>query len=114
MLATLLVFFLAVMLVGLVPFRQILNQREAVAGAEQRLDTLIEANGQLEDEIEALTTPVEIERRAREDFGLVRPGEIAYIVVPTEVDEVEVSESNERPESWFDSIVDFFTGRDGG
>ncbi len=114
MLATLLVFFLAVMLVGLVPFRQILNQREAVAGAEHRLDTLIEANTQLEEEIEALETPVEIERRAREDFGLVRPGEIAYIVVPTEVEEVEVPESSERPQSWFDSIVDFFTGRDGG
>ena len=115
MLATLLVFFLAVMLVGLVPFRQILNQREAVAGAEDRLEALIETNAQLEAEIEALETPVEIERRAREDFGLVRPGEIAYIVVPTEVEEdEEVIEATERPQSWFDSIVDFFTGRDGG
>lgn len=114
MLATLLVFFLAVMLVGLVPFRQILNQREAVSAAEARLETLIETNAQLEDDIEALETPVEIERRAREDFGLVRPGEIAYIVVPTEIEEVEVLESSSRPNSWFDSIVDFFTGRDGG
>ena len=115
MLATLLVFFLAAMLVGLVPFRQILNQREAVAGAEDRLEALIETNAQLEEEIEALETPVEIERRAREDFGLVRPGEIAYLVVPTEVEEEEeVIEAAERPASWFDSIVDFFTGRDGG
>lgn len=114
MLATLLVFFLAVMLVGLVPFRQILNQREAVAGAEDRLEALIETNAQLEEEIEALETPVEIERRAREDFGLVRPGEIAYLVVPTEVEEEEVVQVAERPQTWFDSIVDFFTGRDGG
>jgi cell division protein FtsB len=114
MLATLLVFFLAVMLVGLVPFRQILNQRDAVAGAEDRLEALIEANGDLEDEIAALETPVEIERRAREDFGLVRPGEIAYIVVPTEAEAVEVDDERERPQSWFDTLVDFFTGRDGG
>ena len=114
MLATLLVFFLAVMLVGLVPFRQILNQREAVATAEHRLEALIEANGELVDEIEALETPVEIERRAREDFGLVRPGETAYIVVPTEPEEPDITEPDRRSQSWFDSIVDFFTGRDGG
>jgi cell division protein FtsB len=114
MLATLLVFLLAVMLVGLVPFRQILNQRDAVAGAEDRLQALIEANGELDDEIVALETPVEIERRAREDFGLVRPGEIAYIVVPTEAEEEEVEDRIERPQSWFDTLVDFFTGRDDG
>lgn len=111
MLATLLVFFLAVMLVGLVPFRQILNQREAVAGAEGRLHALERANVQLEEDIEALQTPVEIERRAREDFGLVRPGEVAYIVVPTEPTETEDTAPDPAARSWFDSIVDFFTGR---
>ena len=114
MLATLLVFFLAVMLVGLVPFRQILNQRDAVDSAEGRLDALVTANEQLEDEIEALQTPVEIERRAREDFGLVRPGEVAYIVVPTDAPEPEEPREDDAAQSWFDAIVDFFTGRDGG
>ena len=113
MVATLLVFFLAVMLVGLVPFRQILNQRDAVSGAEERLEALIETNARLEEEIEALQTPVEIERRAREDFGLVRPGEVAYIVVPTEPASGEGAEDEATPQSWFDSIVDFFTGRNG-
>ncbi len=55
--ATTLVFFLAVMLVGLVPFKQILNQREAVSDAEDRLTALVEANEQLEGEIAALETP---------------------------------------------------------
>lgn len=112
-LATTLVFFLAVMLVGLVPFRQILNQRDAVATAEDRLTTLTEVNGRLEAEIAALNTPVEIERRAREDFGLVRPGEIGYIVVPTDPVVSEPETVLEPPRSWFDSLVDFFTGRDG-
>ena len=115
MLATTLVFFLAVMLVGLVPFRQILSQRQAVSDAEDRLVALEQANAQLEGELIALETPVEVERRAREDFGLVRPGEVAYIVVPE--DPVEAAAPEEIPDgdgSWFDAIVDFFTGRDGG
>ena len=114
MLATTLVFFLAVMLVGLVPFKQILNQRVAVSDAEDRLAALEYANSQLEDEIVALETPVEIERRAREDFGLVLPGEVAYIVVPVEPLDHPEPETVEPSRSWFDSVVDFFTGRDGG
>ncbi|MDH3605683.1 MAG: septum formation initiator family protein [Acidimicrobiia bacterium] len=115
MLATTLVFFLAVMLVGLVPFRQILTQREAVSDAEDRLVALEHANAQLADELAALETPVEVERRAREDFGLVRPGEVAYIVVPEDPVEPIVEETVRRGDgSWFDAIVDFFTGRDGG
>lgn len=111
--ATVLVFFLAVMLVGLVPFRQILNQRSAVAAAEERLVALERTNEKLVDEIAALKTPVEIERRAREDFGLVRPGETTYIVVPVEGEDGE-NQSDPPPRSWFDSVVDFFTGGDPG
>lgn len=114
MLATTLVFFLAVMLVGLVPFKQILGQREAVADAEDRLTSLEQTNARLEGEIVALETPVEIERRAREDFGLVRPGEVAYIVVPTDPIAQPEPDTVEPSKSWFDSVVDFFTGRDGG
>jgi len=114
MVATTLVFFLAVMLVGLVPFKQILNQREAVTNAEDRLVALSAANERMEAEIAALETPVEIERRAREDFGLVRPGEVAYIVVPVEPVADDEPESREPAGSWFDALVDFFTGRDGG
>lgn len=115
MLATLLVFFLAVMLVGLVPFRQILTQRQAVSDAEHRLVALHEANSLLEAELAALETPVEVERRAREDFGLVLPGEVAYIVVPEEPVEAPALEAPaDEEDSWFDALVDFFTGRDGG
>ncbi|NNF89114.1 MAG: hypothetical protein HKM97_11340 [Acidimicrobiia bacterium] len=112
--ATTLVFFLAVMLVGLVPFKQILNQRDAVSDAEDRYTALLSANERLETEIGALETPVEIERRAREDFGLVRPGEIAYIVVPVEPEADPEPSESEPPKTWFDALVDFFTGSDGG
>lgn len=114
MVATTLVFFLAVMLVGLVPFKQILNQREAVSNADDRLVALQAANDHMESEIIALETPVEIERRAREDFGLVRPGEIAYIVVPVEPEAEPELETIEPAGSWFDALIDFVTGRDAG
>ena len=114
MVATTLVFFLAVMLVGLVPFKQILNQRQAVSNAEDRVVALQAANDHMESEIVALETPVEIERRAREDFGLVRPGEIAYIVVPVEPAAETELETIEPAGSWFDALIDFFTGRDAG
>ena len=110
--ATVLVFFMAVMVVGLVPFRQIVTQRNAVGAAENRLDNLTQANVLLVEEIEALNTSVEIERRAREDFGLVRPGETAYVVVPVPPDEPPPIEK-ERSRGWLGDLVDFFTGSDG-
>ena len=111
MVATVLVFFMAVMVVGLVPFRQIVSQRTAVNAAEDRLDNLTQANGLLAQEIQALNTSVEVERRAREDFGLVRPGETAYVVVPIPPEE-EVPMEKERSRGWFGDLIDFFTGSD--
>jgi cell division protein FtsB len=111
MVATVLVFFMAVMVVGLVPFRQIISQRTAVSAAEDRLDNLTQANALLAEEIEALNTSVEVERRAREDFGLVRPGETAYVVVPIPPEE-PAPVVKERSHGWLGDLVDFFTGRD--
>ncbi len=112
MVATVLVFFMAVMVVGLVPFRQIVSQRSAVGAAEDRLENLTQANALLAAEIEALKTNVEVERRAREDFGFVRPGENAYVVVPVEPEEPPAQEKR-RSRGWFGDLVDFFTGSDG-
>lgn len=111
MVATVLVFFMAVMVVGLVPFRQIVTQRNSVEAAEERLENLTKANVLLAEEIEALNTSVEVERRAREDFGLVRPGETAYVVVPIPPDEPEPV-IKQRSRGWFGDFIDFFTGSD--
>ena len=110
---SILVFFLGVMLVGLVPYRQILNQRTAVSDAEIRLEQLRAQNTSLRQEIDALGTNVEIERRAREDFGLVKPGETAYIVVPAaEPAVVEAKPEATESRGFFESVLDFLTGRD--
>ena len=43
---------------------------------ESRIDELKELRGRL-------LTDAEIERIAREEFGMVRPGEVAFVIVPT-------------------------------
>jgi cell division protein FtsL len=54
--------------------------REA-AGLTRELERLQRQNAQLREEIRLLNTPEYIERLAREQLGLVKPGEIAVILV---------------------------------
>lgn len=56
-------------------------RREAARLVRER-DELRRQNAQLREEIRLLHTPEYIERLAREQLGLVRPGEIAVILVP--------------------------------
>jgi cell division protein DivIC len=101
---------------GVFPFRQILAQRESVDVAETKLDALRQENMRLEQQIQALQTPQEVERMAREQFGLVRPGETSYVAVVPEGVEPEATESvaaelpDERP--WWDRVWNFLTGGD--
>ncbi len=55
-------------------------RREAAALERERED-LRQSNAQLREEIRLLNTPEYIERLAREQLGLVRPDEIAVILV---------------------------------
>jgi len=102
---------------GIFPFRQILAQESAVDLAAEKLEALQEENAHLETEIEALETPAEVERLAREQFGLVRPGEVGYVVVvpPGEESiEPEPEPTLDRPaaQPWWRDLWDFLTGRD--
>jgi cell division protein FtsB len=101
---------------GVFPFRQMFAHHRQVDAAEQQLADLQASNADLEAEIAKLQSPVEIERIAREEFGLVRPGERSYVVeTPEEVIVVPADEPD--PESGEDAgfwqgIWDFLTGRD--
>lgn len=55
-------------------------RREAATLVRDREDTRRQ-NAQLREEIRLLSTPEYIERLAREQLGLVKPGEIAIILV---------------------------------
>jgi hypothetical protein len=75
---------------GVFPTRAFLDQRSDVGQAEQRLAVLREQNRSMEDQLEKLGTPEEIERLAREQYNLVRPGEEAYSVLPAPLPALEL------------------------
>ena len=77
----------SVVIVGLLfltvfPARSYLTQRRQLATASTRLHRLTERNAQLSTEVQKLNTDAEIERLAREDYNLVKPGEEAYAILP--------------------------------
>ena len=75
---------------GVFPTRSFLDQRADVSDAERRLAVLREQNEALADQLERLSTPEEVERLAREEYNLVRPGEEAYSVLPAPLPALEL------------------------
>jgi cell division protein FtsB len=71
-----------VLALGVFPTTDFLDQRADLGATDQQLDILREQNEALEQRIDALSTPEEIERLAREQYNLVHPGEEAYSVLP--------------------------------
>jgi cell division protein FtsB len=105
--AVLVVFLVA----GVFPTRTYLHQREEIATAEAKLQILSAENEKLGDRVEQLHTDSEIERLAREQYNLVRPGEEAYAILPgpadPEPDELAPPPAELRaPEPEQSSIVD--------
>jgi cell division protein FtsB len=72
----------AVLFVGVFPTRTYLAQRAATDAAEEQLAVLREQSELLEARAHRLHDEDEIERLAREQYNLVRPGEEAYAVLP--------------------------------
>jgi cell division protein FtsB len=76
------VVFVGVLFAGVFPTRTYLAQRASTARAEEQLRVLDEQNDQLEAKAKELQREGEIERIAREQYNLVKPGEEAYAVLP--------------------------------
>ena len=77
----------AVLLVGFVvafvyPTRTYLRQRTELSAAETRLHVLERETRVLEEDSARLDSDAEIERVAREQYGLIRPGETPFVLVP--------------------------------
>lgn len=64
------------------PTRTFLAQRTSISRAEHQVRVLQEQRAELERQAEALQDDAEIERLAREQYSLVRPGEEAYALLP--------------------------------
>ncbi|HKX76218.1 MAG TPA: septum formation initiator family protein [Acidimicrobiia bacterium] len=103
---------------AVIPFRHIIDQQRRVTAAVAELETLQEENELLEREVEALNSPQEIERLARERLGYVMPGEVPYVVVEppegatttTSYQAPVVTPPEQVP--WYQDIWEFFTGAD--
>ena len=107
-----------VLVAGIFPFRQILAGNREVGDAGDKLAAIEAETEILEARIAALKTPEEVERLAREQFGLVMPSEIGYVVVtpPWEEDhatrEPGPVEGDPVGKPWWQGIWDWLTGRD--
>lgn len=72
----------AILFAFVFPTRTWVAQRSETNAATERLSVLERETEKLEREAERLRSRDEIERVAREQFGLVMPGEQAWAVVP--------------------------------
>lgn len=78
-----------VMLSG--PFERYADSRTRVEAARSTADALDEEIARLEDRVEQLQDPTNLELLAREQQGMIRPGEVAYTLVPPVVDRPVIS-----------------------
>lgn len=100
---------------GMIPFRQVIAYERSVDLARQQRDALVAANAELEQQVAALQTDGEIERLAREQFGLVMPGETAMVAIAVAEDPVTSIPRATRfvdETPWWRLLWDFITGRD--
>lgn len=72
----------ALAVTGVAPAQQVFAQRKLIEREQTRLAALIEKNDALESRLARGQDPGYMEKLAREELGLVRPGETAYVVVP--------------------------------
>lgn len=82
------------LLVAVFPTQDWLTQRDEAEARQEELGAIRAEERRLEQRIAELETPGEVERIAREEFGMTRPGETSYRVLPPAVDAVDL------PDSW--------------
>jgi cell division protein FtsB len=115
LLAVILLVGLAIVLAGVFPFRQLIAQERLVDNTQAKLDALVEENERLQDQIDAVQSPAELERIAREQYGMARPGETTYVVEleggPT-TNGLATVEPVVDSRSLLQRFWDFLTGRD--
>jgi cell division protein FtsB len=116
LIAVLLLAALAVTLAGIFPFRQMIAQQRQVDQTQARLEALLEQNRRLDETVAALSSPAGVERLAREEYGLVRPGETGYTVdVPEAAPDAApapLADEALDDRTLLQRFWDFLTGRD--
>jgi len=83
------------------PMRTYLGQKEAIASERQTVAVLARENAALSAEKAALGTKATIEQIAREEYGLVMPGQQAFMVLPSPAKTVPVRPGPRRQGHWY-------------
>ncbi len=86
------------------PFEEYLAERERVALLEQQAIALENENLRLERRVTDLDDPVTIELLARSQQGLVRPGEVPYVLAVPDVDVPRIVDVPEAPDTEADLL----------
>ena len=111
-----LIALIGVLFVAVFPTRTWLAQKRERADAIEQLHVLDEQNQILASRVEALQSDDEIERLAREQYNLVKPGEEAYALLPPPSSStattvpVPVAEDEDEERSLPGKVWNFLTG----
>jgi cell division protein FtsB len=76
------VLVVAFLLVAVFPTRTLLNQRSQTSQSRSELAELRASNAQLAKRVAELRKHDAIERIARRDYNMIRPGEESYAILP--------------------------------
>jgi cell division protein FtsB len=107
--------FVALLFVGVFPIRTWVSQNDEIEQTNDKLAILQEENQALIAERDRLETEEEVERLAREQYNLVRPGEEALALLPdaattTTLPTMPLPSGQERAEqSGFERLIDSLT-----
>ncbi|MFN2545492.1 MAG: septum formation initiator family protein [Actinomycetota bacterium] len=72
----------AILIAGVFPIRTYLSERARIAELSRQAQVLEQRNHTLARRIDQLHSDDYIERLARECLGMVKPGEVAFVLVP--------------------------------
>lgn len=72
----------ALALTAIAPARQAISQQERIRAEERKLQELSIKNAELAARLERLKDVEYMELLAREQLGLVKPGEVSFVVLP--------------------------------
>jgi cell division protein FtsB len=95
------------------PVGAYLDGRDRVDVLEHQRDALEAEIERLEARVDDLHDHATIELLAREQLGLVMPGEVPYVVVVPEPERPRVAPGRDvpsEPDPWYRRLIDFVTG----
>jgi cell division protein FtsB len=75
--------FAGAMLVFELPVGEILHQRSEIAAVASELKTVQGRDAQMKSAVASLKKPSTVAAMAHQEYGLVRPGQRAYVVLPS-------------------------------